>query len=71
MCQSPQTGAEPDRWSGEESDTTSCRAKEEERASFGEERRSGGAGKEKIEIDRGVKKRRRSSSVERCVYVCV
>lgn len=48
MCQSPQPGAGPDGRSGEESDTTSCRAKEEERASFGEERRSGSAGKEKI-----------------------
>lgn len=44
MCQSPQPGAEPDGRSGEESDTTSCRAKEEERASFGEERRGEGSG---------------------------
>lgn len=48
MCQSPQPGAKPDGRSGEESDTTSCRAKEEERASFGEERRSGRAGKGKM-----------------------
>lgn len=47
MCQSPQPGAEPDGRSGEESDTTSCRAKEEERASFGEERGAALAGKER------------------------
>lgn len=49
MCQSQQPkrgeGAKSDTWSSfggsEDSDTTSCRAKEEERASFGEKRRDG------------------------------
>lgn len=46
---------------GEDSDTTSCRAKEEERASFGEERGAALAGGEDMNLPRRKEKMQEQS----------
>lgn len=71
MCQSPQPGAEPDGRNGEESDTTSCRAKEEERASFGEERRGGVAVLGRRRRYKSTKEERKDAGAVLLKGVCV